>query len=257
MQNCGIGWQNVLLPAALSGNGVSGLPVTNLQNQQGTASLAWRVAAGGTGWSADVKAALGSVQSIRAISLHRTNLTMAATWRIQIWNGTAVTFDWHASTNVQNGQCVQILGTPVLGDSLEITVWDASNPDGFISIPLAYAGPLWQPARNYSSESTESLTVGQQSTTTLSGGEFVDARYVQRGLSIAHQSYGDADAVVLRQIQRVAATGQNILFVPDPSVGAAALAQTALFGRLSGGDLSNPFGPADRHSQTLTLTERL
>ncbi|MBS1026071.1 hypothetical protein [Gluconobacter cerinus] len=257
MQNCGFGWQNVLLSAALSGNGVSGLPVTNLQTQQGAASLAWRVAAGGTGWSADVKAALGSVQLIRAISLHRTNLTTAATWRIQIRNGTTVTFNQAASANIQNGQCLRILGTPVSGDSLEITVWDASNPDGFISIPLAYAGPLWQPLRNYSSESTESLTVGQQSTTTLSGGEFVDARYVQRGLSITHQSYGDADAAVLRQIQRTAATGQNILFLPDPDSAPPALAETALFGRLSGGDLSNPFGPADRHAQTLTLTERL
>ncbi|OAG72937.1 hypothetical protein A0J51_01549 [Gluconobacter japonicus] len=254
MQNCGIGWQNLVLGAAItSSSEVSALPATNLQNQHGASSLGWRIPK----TSAGLKLALSASTQIRAISLHRSNISASATWHMELTSGSTLVYSWSGSTQSAGGQCVHVLPAACAADTINIGIDDPTNPDGFLSIPLAYAGPLWQPVRNYSTESTESLTVGQQSTTTLSGGEFVDARYVQRGLTIVHQSYGDADAVVLRQIQRVAATGQNILFVQDPSASPAALAQTALFGRLAGGDLSNPFGPADRHAQTLTLTERL
>lgn len=254
MQNCGFGWENRVLDAAISVSGeVPGLPGTNLRNQHGAASLGWRVPSTGAG----LALALSGAAPIRAISLHRTNLSATATWHMELSAGGQVVYTWSGSAAVAGGQCVHVLPAGIAADVINVGVDDPKNPDGFLSIPLAFAGPLWQPARNYSTDSTENLTVGQQSTTTLSGGEFVDARYVQRGLSIAHQSYGDADAVVLRQIQRTAATGQNILFIPDPDSDPPALAETALFGRLSGGDLSNPFGPADRHAQTLTLTERL
>ncbi|MCP1271971.1 hypothetical protein NKW56_15400, partial [Acetobacter cerevisiae] len=136
-------------------------------------------------------------------------------------------------------------------------ITDTANPDGFLSIPLAYAGPIWQPVRNYSTESTVDRVLGQDSATTLGGAEFVSARWYQRKLSIAHQSYGNADTAVLDQILRTAATGQNILFLPDPSAAPDVLVARALFGGLSGSDLSNPFGAADRHALTLTLTERL
>ncbi|MCW2266300.1 hypothetical protein M2305_002247 [Gluconobacter cerinus] len=254
MQNCGFGWENRVLDAAIAVSGeVPGLPGTNLRNQHGAASLGWRVpSTGGT-----LTLTLSGSAPVRAISLHRTNLSAAATWHIELRAGGNRTYSWDGSAAVAGGQCVHVLPAGLSADTITLWVNDPNNPDGFLSIPLAFVGPLWQPARNYSTDSTETLTVGQQSTTTLSGGEFVDARYVQRGLSIAHQSYGDADAAVLRQIQRAAATGQNILFIPDPDSDPPALAETALFGRLSGGDLSNPFGPADRHAQTLTLTERL
>ncbi|MBF0858399.1 hypothetical protein HKD24_04105 [Gluconobacter sp. LMG 31484] len=257
MENCGFGWQNYLLSATLTGNGVSSLPVSNLQNQQGAASLAWRITGEGSGWSADFTARFPSVLPIRVISLHRTNLSSKALWRIQVHNDTTVVFDQNMPCHVSNGQCLFVLPAEVAGNTVEITVWNVSNPDGFISLPLAYVGPLWQPQRNYASSSTESLTLGQQSTTMLNGAEFVDARYVQRGLSIVHESYGDADVTVLRQIQQAAASGQNILFLPDPSQAPADLASQAVFGRLAGGDLSNPYGPTDRHAQTFTLTERL
>ncbi|MBS1080833.1 hypothetical protein [Gluconobacter kondonii] len=257
MENCGFGWQNHLLSATLSGNGVAALPVTNLQNQQGAASLGWRVAGGTAGWNASLQMSLSSALPIRAISLHRTNLSAAASWHIQIHDGSTVVFDQTGACGAQNGQCLLVLPSEATGNAVSITILDVDNPDGFLSIPLAYVGPLWQPQRNYASSSTESLTLGQQSTTMINGGEFVDARYVQRGLSIVHDSYGDSDIATLRQIQRAAATGQNILFLPDPSQPPLTLAGQALLGRLSGGDLSNPYGPANRHSQTLTLTERL
>ncbi|OUJ05365.1 hypothetical protein [Acetobacter malorum] len=260
MENCGIGWENRVLDAALSASAqVSGLPVTNLRNQQGAPSLGWRV----PGTTATLTISHPPAGPWRAFGLFRTNLSATATWRIRTgsydasWYGVDWISDWTGPCNATNGQCVYVLPGAITAERCEITITDKDNPDGYLSIPLAYAGPLWQPARNYSTESTADRNLGVDSITTLGGAEFVSPRWYQRSLSIAHQSYGDADAVVLEQILRVAATGQNILFLPDPSATPAVLAEKSLFGRLSGNDLTNPFGIADRHALTLTLTERL
>lgn len=253
MENCGFGWQNRVLDAALTASAqVASLPVINLRNQQGAESLGWRV----LGTSAALTLKLPSVGIWRAFSLHRSNLSASASLTVSVQSGSAVV--WQGSAQgVANAQMILVSPTAVQGDSATMQITDPANPDGYLSIPLAYAGPLWQPARNYSTDSTAGNELGSDSTTTLGGAEFVDGRWYQRKLSIAHQSYGDADAAVLAQILRVAATGQNILFLPDPASTPPRLAQTGLFGRLSGGDLSNPFGVADRHALTLTHTERL
>lgn len=254
MENCGFGWQNRILDAALTADAqVAALPVDNLRQQQGAPSLGWRV----PGTTARVRIEVPSISPWRAFSLHRTNLTPDASWRVRVIRGGFAALDQTLACHTSGGQCVFVAPYDYTGTVAELTIDDPGNPDGFLSIPLAYAGTLWQPARNFSTSSSEKLTSGEQSTTTLSGGEFVDPRYVQRGLSIAHQSLGDADADVVRPMLRAAATGQNVLFVPDPAADVSAVAQTPLFGRLSGADLSNPFGTADRHAITLTMTERL
>ncbi|WP_339077068.1 hypothetical protein QQM41_10160 [Acetobacter sp. AC2005] len=253
MENCGLGWENRVLDAALTASAqASALPVENLRNQQGAASLGWRV----PGTTATLTIHHPPAGLWRAFGLFRTNLTAEASMTVTVllggntvWQGTAQV--------VANGQILLVAPTAIMGDTATIQITDTGNPDGFLSIPLAYAGPIWQPVRNYSTDSTADRTLGQDSVTTLGGAEFVSTRWYQRKLTIAHQSYGDADAVVLDQILRTAATGQNILFLPDPSASPADLATKALFGGLSGSDLSNPFGAADRHALTLTLTERL
>lgn len=253
MQICGFGWENRVLDATLTADAqVARLPVSNLRNQQGAASLGWRVPR----TTAGLTVAWSGASPIRAVSFHRTNLTAGATWSVTVYNG--ATGVWSASGGpVVGGQILAVAPATVTGDSARITVNDPENPDGWLDLPLAYVGPLWQPARNFSTDSTVGRALGQDSLTSLAGTEFVEARWYQRTASIAHQSLGDADAAVLDQILRAAATGQNILFLPDPGADATTLAEQALFGRLSGGDLSNPFGAADRHSITLTMTERL
>ena len=260
MQNCGFGWQNNVLRATLAASAqASGLPVTNLQNQQGAASLGWRA----PGTSAVLTLSGISGAKWQAISLHRTNLSATATWRIRTgsydtgWWGVDWHTDWSGPCNVANGQCVYVLPSIATDERCEITITDTANPDGFLSVPLLYAGPLFQPVRNFSTQSTSGNNLGQDTVTTLGGSEFVSGRWYQRKLTIVHDSLGDADAAVLDQVLQAAATGQNILFVPDPDATTDVLAQKSLFGTLSGGDLSNPYGPADRHSLTLNLTERL
>lgn len=242
-----------MLDAALSASAqVSGLPVTNLRNQQGAPSLGWRVPA----TTATLTISHPPAGPWRAFGLFRTNLSAAAQMSVTLQSGGNTAWQGSAQA-VANGQILLVAPQAFIADTAIIQITDSGNPDGYLSIPLAYAGPLWQPVRNYSTESTSDRTLGVDSITTLGGAEFVSARWYQRSLSIVHQSYGDADAVVLEQILRVAATGQNILFLPDPSATPDVLAARALLGRLSGNDLTNPFGNADRHALTLTLTERL
>lgn len=253
MENCGFGWQNRVLDAGLTASAqASSLPVINLRNQQGAESLGWRV----LGTSAVLTLRLPALGSWRGFSLHRTNLSAAASLSVTVLSGGSPVWQG-AAQGTANAQIVLVSPSSVSGDSVTMQIDDPANPDGYLSIPLAYAGPLWQPARNYSTDSTSGCALGADSTTTLGGAEFVDSRWYQRKLSIVHQSYGDADAAVLTQILRAAATGQNILFLPDPAASLPKLCEAALFGRLSGGDLSNPFGVADRHALTLTHTERL
>lgn len=253
MENCGFGWQNRILDATLAADAqASRLPVSNLRNQQGVPSLGWRI----PGTVAGLTLSLTDAAPFRAFSLHRTNLTASASWSVTAsLSGSVV---WRmAGGPVANGQCLVVAPSAVVADSVRFAISDPANPDGWLDLPLAYAGPLFQPVRNFSTSSTAGRTLGQDTITSLAGAEFVESRWFQRTLSIVHQSLGDADAVIMEQILRVAATGQNILFLPNPAASGADLAAKAVFGRLSGNDLSNPFGVADRHDLTLNLTERL
>lgn len=253
MENCGFGWQNRVLDATLAASAqADALPVDNLRNASGAASLGWRCPRS-TGL---LTLRLTQAGLFRAFSLHRTNLTPTATLTVvasmagqQIWQG--------QTQGCANGQIVLVTPTVVQADTVVFTINDDANPDVFLSIPQAYAGPIWQPVRNYSTESTAGRNLGSDSTTSLGGTQFTENRWFQRSLKIAHQSLGDAEADQIEQILRMSAAGQNTLFLPVPDAPPAALAQKAVFGILTGDDITNPFGVADRHSTTLTIMESL
>ncbi|MFT8958855.1 MAG: hypothetical protein ABF917_14340, partial [Gluconobacter oxydans] len=214
MENCGIGYQNLILSGDLSADiGVAALPVQNLTSPQGSQAYAWRA----PGTTATLTVGLSQAQPIRVMSLHRTNLTAAASWRIVLSSGGTVVHDQTAGMSPAGGQAVCVLPSGLTADKVAITITDAANPDGHLSIPLAYAGSLWQPLRNFSTDSTSGINLGVDEVTALSGAEFPQTRWIQRKLSIAQQAYGAAETVILSDIQRVAARGENILFLPDPS----------------------------------------
>lgn len=252
MENCGFGYQNRLLDGVLSADQqAERLPVSNLASPQGSAAQAWRVPA----TTGTLTLTLPSASPVRAFSFHRTNLTASAQVTISVRNGGTFVYTWNGLPSVANGQAVHVAPQTVAGDTVTVSVQDSANPDGFLSLPLAYVGPLWQPLRNFSTDSTSGFVGGVDEAMALSGAEYPQARWIQRKATIAHQSYGAAEAATLREISRLGLTGRNILFLPDPA--AILPADEALFGRLSGGDLSNPFGAADRRALTFTLTERL
>lgn len=253
MENCGFGWQNRVLDGSLVASAqVDALPVDNLRNASGAYSLGWRCPRN----EALLTLGVATPGPFRAFSVHRTNLFPTASLAVSaslagqvVWQGQA--------TQCVNGQIVLVAPNIVLADTVTFALTDADNTDGFLSIPLAYAGPIWQPVRNYSTESTASRNLGSDSTTSLGGTQFTENRWFQRSLKIAHQSLGDTEADQIEQILRVSAAGQNTLFLPVPDAPPATLTQKSVFGRMTGDDVSNPFGVADRHATTLTITESL
>lgn len=252
MQNCGIGYSNLVLSARLSASAEAALlPVANLKSQQGADAYAWRVPA----LTATLTLDLAAPSAVRVVSVHRANLTGKASVTLTAsLNGTVV---WSGSPvlRISSGQAIAQLPASVTVSQVQVTFSDPQNTDGYLSIPLLYIGDLWQPVRNFSTSSTSSFGLGVDEVTALSGSEYPAFRWIRRTLSIAHQSYGAAEVPTLQSIQRIAATGTNILFLPDPD--ADTLAADAVFGRLSGGEIGNPFGAADRRSWQFTLTERL
>ncbi|MFT8776258.1 MAG: hypothetical protein ABF893_06315, partial [Gluconacetobacter liquefaciens] len=186
MEICGFGWQNRVLDATLTADAQAvRLPVSNLRTQQGAPSLGWRT----PGTTAGLTLSLSAAAPLRAISLHRTNLTALATWSITVSSGGATA--WAADGGpIVGGQGLAVAPAAVAGDRVRITISDPTNPDGWLDVPLAYVGPLWQPARNFSTDSTTGRALGQDSLTSLAGTEFVEARWYQRTASIAHQSLG-------------------------------------------------------------------
>lgn len=253
MQNCGFGWQNAVLSAALSASAqTNALPVENLRNPSGAASLGWRSPRS----APSLTLTWPQAKPVRAFSLHRTNFSPTASMAVSASSGGSIVWQGQAQ-GCANGQILCVAPQVVQADTVVLEISDTANTDGWLSIPLAYVGPLWQPERNYSTQSTAGHALGTDSVTALGGTVFTESRWYQRTLKIVHQSLGDTEAVQLEQMLRTASAGQNILFVPTPDNQAVQLAEKSVYGRLTGDDLTNPFGVADRHSTNLTITESL
>lgn len=257
MANCAFGYANHVLDATVSADSqVPSLPAANIQSDQGADALAWRFTSAQATLTIDLGA--GNARMMRLISLHRTNLSAAATVDLTL-SAAGVTV-WQQSgigalPNV--GQSVLAAGIAIQADRLVMTIHEPDMVDGFVSIPLVYAGDLWSPLRNMSTQSTSGWDLGTDEVTSLGGAEFPVNRWLRRRYAVDHQSLGLAELPALHAMVRWAATGRNVLFLPDSGASRADLTQSAVFGRLMQGDLSNPFGAADRQRTTFTITERL
>ncbi|WP_336947500.1 hypothetical protein [Asaia sp. HN010] len=250
---CAFGYDNVFLYARLeAASAMPDLPVGNIATPQGAPATAWR-SPGGT---ASVSLEPGGMVDWRCFSLHRTNLTATAQWSVKIWRGATLAHDSGLlAADVRDGQAVMTFDTAVQGNRVTILIADAQNPDGFLSIPLAYAGPLWQSQRNMAWSSGESAESGADTITSLSGVEYVTLRWQRRVLRIEHQSLGTEELPQIRAMLALGRTGANILFVPDP--GAGTRSGDAVFGRIEAGEITSSAGAANRRALTLTIRERL
>lgn len=256
MQNCAFGYSNLILIGSVSATSqVASMPASNVQSDQGSASMAWRF----TDATSVLNLALTAASPMQVFSLHRTNLSSSATLRLQGYNtavsGNAVFDTGQFPANIVNGQTVAFLSNSYTINTLHIAVTEPNMVDGYVSVPLVYAGPIWQPLRNFSSATVSGTDTGVDEVTTLSGVEFPQFRWQRRRYVIDHQSFGDAELPMLRTLARLGNASRNVLFLPDPS--ATTLNGDALFGRLAPSDVSNLGGTSDRHGTKLTLTERL
>lgn len=130
------------------------------------------------------------------------------------------------------GQAVHVMPQAVSARYARLELNDAANPDNCINIPLAFAAPAWQPARNFGMATALAPEVVADVVTTRGGQEFVNPRYRRRGLQLELPIVGAAELWPnLEAMLRTAATGSNVAVIPNPE--SADLAREALLGRVT------------------------
>lgn len=252
MTNALIGWQNAISTAALSGDAstYSGFPASNLALDLGGNAYAWRTGTGGSSFTATLAAAV----AVRVISLHRTNLTAAATWRVQMSKAGASVYDSGVvPAGVSLGQCLIVLAAAITADSLTVTVTDPANPQAYLSIPFAYAGPVFAPSRQYTNDATFGGKAQVDSYTSRSGNVFSQFRWRARTTKLPWQNFLPTEMLTVEAINAYADTDRNLLIVPRPD--ALTSGPFPIFGTVSVDDRGIVLG--GYRSSALTITERL
>lgn len=266
MANALLGYENRVLTGTLSaGSEQAGLTIGNLQSPHGSAAYAWRTAQGVVTNAAGAWLAIdtGSTASTwRAFCLARTNLTTAAQvrWRVGTTFGGGQVYDSgtiSAGIAAGVGQSIIVAPAQVTGRYVACDIDDPTNPDGFISVALAFAGPAWQPAVNYSPETTQATRRGQQVVRTRSGGTYVTPLYTERAWSVAFGAITAAEFTAQAvPADLAAADGRNVLFVPDP-LSAARHADSVLGPLETVGEFGYVTLDGARRSWRMRIAERL
>ena len=260
MSNALVGWKNLVGTSVLAASSAAtNMPVQNLQDDTGTPAVAWQTVSGVvSGAYFTVTPATGG-QTWRAFGLFRTNLTPSASVTFALYNSPS-TLVW--STTVGGpvpgyGQVVAIVPVDTAADYAKITITDNSNPDGFLNVPLAFAGPVWCPASGLAWSTTAGRDDNRLETTTRGGQEYPVLLWQRRRWEIALDGVRSAELWGdIGEIDRLSRAGGNMLFVPDLT--SATLAYEATFGRvLATADVTFPYQGADRRAWRARATERI
>ncbi|MCG7357134.1 hypothetical protein MHL39_10835 [Roseomonas mucosa] len=153
-------------------------------------------------------------------------------------------------------QAVVMLDADVTAKAARIQISDPGNPDGFLNIPLAYAGPGTFLDRNFDYSSGIGRTRSSRDAQTRGGQLISVLDYTQRYWELSHQSLGEAEVWgKIMEMDELASRRVNILFIPQDT---EAMQREALFGTVeSSRAISYPYGGADRRSWAGRITERL
>ena len=82
----------------------------------------------------------------RLIGLFRTNLTSAAALIFSVYtNPSTLVWSGTASGPINGSGQVIVDTGGVTGDYATVSISDAVNPDTFVNVALAFAGPVWSP----------------------------------------------------------------------------------------------------------------
>lgn len=244
-RNCVIGHLNSFVSGSVSASShATGLGPDQLQNDQGNASFALQIP--GTSGSITVS---GVSADYRMFGLFRTNLTAGASVTWSIGGASCAVVPWF-------GQSVLVLDTPVSASGVTVSISDGSNPDGFLNIPLAYAGPGFQPQVNMDFSSAPNRGVGTLKEITRAGGSFIRNDYVKRTFDVVFSGIKPDEIVTMDEIDLVGRHGHNVLFVPDPT--SVNVGREAIFGEWEGTTgLTYPYQATDARGYRATATERL
>lgn len=251
-------WDNYIAAATLSADSsAAGMGPANLQDDRGSAAVAWQTAAGVT--TATLTASWGAHQEVDVVGLFRTNLTSAATITVTENDPPHGFLTLATLTGPVSGygQAVSPTSLVINAASVNIQISDPTNPDGFLNIPLAFVGPAWSPLSGASYSSADGNDLDAAELRTRGGQEYVTLHWQGRRRTIALQSVRDSEMWGdLSPMLIAARRGSNVLYIPDTS--SSYMQQQAIFGRLKQtADVSYRQNQFDRRTVTLSLTERL
>ena len=226
---------------------------------QSTSSLPVAVSPDGL----SVAAGGGAALFVSGISVYSTRLsdaqiTSLATGGVTA-NGVTVYESGVIPAGVQAGfgQSVTVAPGDVTGRVCRLDVSDPTNPDGFLNIPLAYAGPVWTPATNIDYQTTFGRDDQVDEVTSRGGSEYPSLQWARRRWDVTLQGIRASEVWTQAMALDLAArAGGNVLFIPNPA--GADVGRETVYGRLKSlADLSFPYGSADRRAWKVRITERL
>jgi len=255
-----LGWSNLIKSATITANSAT-LPAANIAEDVGAPSVAWQTAAGVVteAGGALLTATFAAASPVRAVSLHRSNLTAAASVVFRLYTTPGPTLVYTATVPgpaAGYGQVLHVLPSDVSANYLTVGITDASNPDGFINVPLVFCGAVWFPASGVSFSSTTGRDDSVAEVVTRGGQEYPTLEWQRRRWAVALDGVRASELwAKVGELDRSARVGGNVLFAPDH--GSTNLKYEAVFGRCKGTDVSFPYGAADRRRWTATIAERL
>jgi hypothetical protein len=262
MGNTALGINNLVKTGALTaGSSAVNMPVANLQLDAGAPSQAWQTVSGvlTAGAGATFRITPPARQLWRLFGLFRTNLSQGANVSFSVYANPS-TLIWTGSATGPSpgyGQSVVAAPSDQPGDYCVVNINDPSNPDGFVNVPLAYAGPAWIPAYGQTWQSTFGRDNVVDEMTSRGGQEYPTYRYQQRRWEVALDAIVDAELwSSAEELDRLSRYGGNILYVPD--FGSPTMGNEAVFGRLTvTADVSFTAGVAGIRAWRFRCKERL
>lgn len=168
----------------------------------------------------------------RAFGLFRTNITPGAQITVTLKLGAATVFSATVDgPQTGYGQVVVVLSEPLAGSHVIFEIDDPVNPDGFINVGGAFAGPCWNPATGVTWDTTYGSTANQVRVVSRGGQEYRNQLYRQRFWKLAMDAIQDSEAWDdAGELDRIASLGGNVLFVPDMT--SVDLSREVVFGPL-------------------------
>lgn len=256
-----VGYNNyvTLLNTSLTATSeAANMPATNLRTNQGGPSAAWQTISGTTTASFTITPTL-TYQPWRAFGLFRTNLSSTASVTIRLYTQPATQQLSVQCSGPTPGyqQVVYPSSSDIYADYCTITIVDANNPDGFLNIPLAYAGPMWQPSIGMGFETTAGRDDQTDEIVSRAGQEYPQNRWQRRRWNLALDGVTNAEVWnYADKLNSVGRTGSNCLLIPNTT--STYGQREAVFGRWhSTSDITFAFGSADRRALRGSFVERL
>ncbi len=197
---------------------MTSLPVANLADDH--LGVKWRANGVTAGhFDADFSSAL----SVGVVGVFGANLTGSANWRIRLSavsaGGAELLDTGQAAMDVAEGygQAVHVLAAEIDARYLRIEFDDPGLATiGCFEIGAAWAGPVWQPARNYAYEASAGWVDPSTRSRSRGGQVYVDRRAAYRVAELQFRGLTRAELFASAfELDRVGIAA-SVLLVPDP-----------------------------------------